>query len=67
MTVRAKEEEQSIDDNSFESDFENISKENLVLPVRTKLIKQLVEEGLDKWELMALDLLKYDYSGFKFD
>lgn len=67
LTVLPKEEEQSIDDNSFDSDFENIKRENLDLPVRTKIINKLVSEGIEGWEFKVLDMLKYDYSNYKFN
>lgn len=49
-------------DDSFDSDFENITKETLVLPARTKMLTSLSKEGLEKWELKVLDLLKFDCS-----
>ena len=58
-------ENQSMDDDSFDSDLDNIVKETMVLPTRTKMLSKLAEANLEKWEQRVLDLLKFDYSGYK--
>lgn len=49
---------------SFDSDLDNIVKETMVLPTRTKMLNKLAETNLQRWEQRVLDLLKYDYSGY---
>jgi hypothetical protein len=31
------------------------------------MLKKLSQEGLDNWELKVLDMVKFDYSSYKFD
>ena len=66
LTVLPTKEEPSLED-SFDSDFDNIMIESLTLQLRTKNLKKIVDAGIDKWELKALDLLKFDRSSYKFE
>ncbi len=49
---------------SFDSDLDNIVKETMVLPTRTKMLSKLAQTNMQKWEQRVLDILKYDYSSY---
>jgi hypothetical protein len=55
-------------DESFECDFvkDEVVYDDFDLKLRSKDLKELVENNLENWEVKILDLIKYDRSNFIF-